>query len=1272
MAASVYATPPPDFSGEEAAMSDTSNSSQTNSSINSAMKASKRSLSSAFLHSPQALNTATQLSSDSLPDLSKKRRKQSMPSRISGNGVEGEEVAGPAETTEADPQETEDTEEPVSDDIASIAEALAEQQNNFQKIFLSNLSQLQKQHLLQRRVDQPMEDSSVEELNQSETQPTITLKNQESLLSLPLAVKDSNDDKAENSDQNGLPEEHSHKSNGNQTSFDRNENEVKNGGASDRLEPVVSIENQEKLDENAINGEQHRVFAGLTLKKELMQDAEWDGEIRSSSIPNITKPDDWLSIPGLPFPFPPEAAAALSASGYLPQLPLLGLPSASSFNAGDNGNRPNLPPLKIFNPEAYCELCNKEFCNKYFLKTHKANKHGIYEPQSGANESLPNLGSFNPFSQLSQVFQMQQHQAALQEQQDRSNQNNHNQAPNNDSIGQQQPLARPTTSPKLPMNPIQPTVFCDICCKKFSSLSAMRKHRSKAHEVSHNQQQQQQQQQPQFQLQQHLQQAPQSVDQRPENLSPSDVGRTTPSVPQFRIPEGFREDYSIEQEDASFTPQPRKLSPASIQAAREANFSADKLKRLGVMNPEAFCEICCKEYCNKYFLRTHKLKRHGIFLPPDEIKEERNPWSFVQTSPLNLIVGGADVPGFPPPLKKLSDASNHDLSRAVALKEELFKNVNTNGDGERNEEENDDKQGMSSAEQEAEAISVDLQKLQSMIMQLNDLNNQRKMTCGICGKEMENQYLLHAHMIQEHNNMNENNNGMKSPLGSTPMPSSPSEYEVCKQCDKEFSNAFVLKQHLIEAHGAQNVSPKREGFITPERPTTAPNMNMPAGPGYGDRKPTFAMTPTSSYCEICNKELCNKYFMKTHMQRMHGIEIENGAQIGGVVCNICNKELCSKYFLRVHKHNTHGIVEEGAPLPQPRNNGDSGDNSELAFSAEGLLKPGEISDLSNRYYSHFTEVCPLCSRRFRSAKWLRAHLLSDHGKMGVDKLRELELKLGSGSKSNSPSLKIPNGSLGLSAPEQKFNPKVPFGFNSPDGKFLLKNPFSGLFGVDPTNSNVGPNGYQCSYCPFATPLLPLLFIHERTHTNLNMMQQQLMQEEEQKQHVELSPIQLPIIKSESAAAPAKEANRFPVPNSIPTSETPSLTPASTPVPAAPQESTARQASPQPQNAPTQPTFERESPNQPEFPKSPALKSDHNVLLSEMANLTQRPAVYALPQQSGPLLMQSFLLEESARASPKNGEDHSSLANRFVPAVVFLPVKERILSPMTISFTLSPA
>lgn len=34
----------------------------------------------------------------------------------------------------------------------------------------------------------------------------------------------------------------------------------------------------------------------------------------------------------------------------------------------------------VFQREAYCEICQREFCNKYFLKTHKANIHGIIDP----------------------------------------------------------------------------------------------------------------------------------------------------------------------------------------------------------------------------------------------------------------------------------------------------------------------------------------------------------------------------------------------------------------------------------------------------------------------------------------------------------------------------------------------------------------------------------------------------------------------------------------------------------------------------------------------------------------------------------------------------------------------------------------------------------------------------------------------------------------------------------------------------------------------------
>ena len=82
------------------------------------------------------------------------------------------------------------------------------------------------------------------------------------------------------------------------------------------------------------------------------------------------------------------------------------------------------------------------------------------------------------------------------------------------------------------------------------------------------------------------------------------------------------------------------------------------------------------------------------------------------------------------------------------------------------------------------------------------------------------------------------------------------------------------------------------------------------GESMGEKDPNRKPASLSrSYCEICKKELCNKYFMKTHMLKMHGINIESmpgpigavsqanpapmGGMTGGVSCHICKKELCS-------------------------------------------------------------------------------------------------------------------------------------------------------------------------------------------------------------------------------------------------------------------------------------------------------------------------------------------------------------------------------------------
>ena len=63
---------------------------------------------------------------------------------------------------------------------------------------------------------------------------------------------------------------------------------------------------------------------------------------------------------------------------------------ASLLSSGEGAAEKGKP----FNPEAYCELCQKEFCNKYYLATHKATKHGIGSPLDGPPSMLPRSGSF--------------------------------------------------------------------------------------------------------------------------------------------------------------------------------------------------------------------------------------------------------------------------------------------------------------------------------------------------------------------------------------------------------------------------------------------------------------------------------------------------------------------------------------------------------------------------------------------------------------------------------------------------------------------------------------------------------------------------------------------------------------------------------------------------------------------------------------------------------------------------------------------------------------
>lgn len=897
--------------------------------------------------------------------------------------------------------------------------------------------------------------------------------------------------------------------------------------------------------------------------------AEAAASVSRSELPwiNELQSKEWLNANLPTLPFPPGNPMFMALAPY-----------------SQPDSIPSRQPIRIFNPDAYCELCNKEFCNKYFLKTHKANKHGIYsDPPASepSNAGAVNIPSYSVNVKLPSSV------------------------PSSDKID--------TKSQHTAMNPFNDIFSNPFPPKFFPKLNKPNQHPNFFDEVADNSTSFSSNGLPNGETE------VKSNDETEESSSP----RNTIFETNFKT--------EPDQESTSFLTSCSKLSPS--QQNREIDLS-NRLRRIGVMNPKAFCEICCKEYCNKYFLRTHKMKRHGIFIPDEKDKEMKNDqvssmtWQQnTQTSPLNLIMSeqNSSERKTTSPTEISCDACGIKFQNASLAQLHNISMHSKQNDPHRNIEEMKKEIEMSSNSDKtinADAISEDLQKLQTMILQLNDLDVSRTTNlCNICNKEFENKYFLHAHMMTEHGLLVEESSENEK---TAEIESGTNNNTVCDVCGKDVQNAEDMKKHIAEFHSnnQQQISENKDdqnGFVIPEKTISKNTAPEP--------RASMNLTPTSSYCEICNKELCNKYFMKTHMQRMHGIEIENGAQIGGVVCDICNKELCSKYFLRVHKHNTHGIVEYGASLLQPRrseNDTTSNSNSNVQAEQDTALKSTDLADMSHRYFTHFTEVCTICSRRFRSTKWLKAHLLSDHGQAGAEKWSEVEQHLQQSMLQHSKSTpKTERASPTL---------KIPSSIQDNQHKLGIQNVFSSIFGADETSGKV----YHCSFCPFSTPLLPLLFVHERSHSV-------------QTSDGENIPLKCPVCPQTFLQSELLQRHMF--------SQHPFI-------PLPPFFNGSGDTIGEVSNTGEPSESAEEDGSKGEEKAAKARKVKRKVEIS-----SELKATYAIPQSGGDeasgsgYVMQAFMLEE---------ETASSTDRRFIPSVVFLPVVQKQAAPVTVTFTLTPA
>lgn len=147
---------------------------------------------------------------------------------------------------------------------------------------------------------------------------------------------------------------------------------------------------------------------------------------------------------------------------------------------------------------------------------------------------------------------------------------------------------------------------------------------------------------------------------------------------------------------------------------------------------------------------------------------------------------------------------------------------------------------------------------------------------------------------------------------------------------------------------------------SPPRPAGVPTLGMPGVGGKGSAGTVFQR---EAYCEICQREFCNKYFLKTHKANIHGIVDPNDPKAVAVMakvnqapkvshpmmsdpvsqkmtsnissmggqqktgeanqsmedfCEICQKHFCNKYYLKKHKSDVHNLRPDGSKPPTSR------------------------------------------------------------------------------------------------------------------------------------------------------------------------------------------------------------------------------------------------------------------------------------------------------------------------------------------------------------------
>ncbi|KAI0987953.1 hypothetical protein GJ496_001164, partial [Pomphorhynchus laevis] len=262
------------------------------------------------------------------------------------------------------------------------------------------------------------------------------------------------------------------------------------------------------------------------------------------------------------------------------------------------------------------------------------------------------------------------------------------------------------------------------------------------------------------------------------------------------------------------------------------------------LSERVVCDICNKQVCNKYFLKTHKTRVHGVFFEKQPAGETGNN-SNTSTSYSTILSNHQ----YHDPSRKFSSTAPN--SSSVVGKQH---NRQTNSCSPIFKEEFSYDESHNATSGGSSSVGV------IGCVGLVEATTGGGATSSVSQSSSQDDLQDYYHnpmSEQERNELLMNN-------------IDPDAY--CILCKKEFCSKYFLRTHQQNIHKVIKQIPSPA--LSPAATVTnkKPQCLMRKEPSAKTKSQSPAQTRVT--CKICNKELCNKYFLRSHMMNVHNIFAE--------------------------------------------------------------------------------------------------------------------------------------------------------------------------------------------------------------------------------------------------------------------------------------------------------------------------------------------------------------------------------------------------------------